>query len=205
MPELRESWARAWRRIGARTAGEGTYDALLARYGEPHRKYHTLRHLGECLAWFESVQGLADRPGEVEAAFWFHDAIYDVRRSDNEERSAEWARTAAGEGGVARDVVERIHSLIMITKHTGAPAGADEQLVADIDLAILGSNKERFAGYQRQIRAEYAHVPDGQFAQRRRAILQSFLDRPRIYSTAYFHEALENAARANLRLAIDMP
>ncbi len=203
IPELRESWVRAWKRIGARTDGAETYNALVARYSEPHRRYHTLQHLRECLGLFESVQGLAARPGELEAALWFHDAIYDVGRSDNEEQSAEWASRAAGESGVASEVAERIHSLVMVTKHVAVPAGPDEQLLVDIDLAILGSNQERFAEYERQIHEEYAHVPESQFKQRRRAILQSFLDRPRIYGTAYFHEALEAAARTNLRLAID--
>jgi predicted metal-dependent HD superfamily phosphohydrolase len=201
--ELRQSWLRAWSGIGAHADSEEIYAALIARYSEPHRRYHTLGHLGECLTQFESVQGLAVHPGEVEAALWFHDAICDVGRSDNEERSAEWARTAANQAGVPSDVAERIHSLVMVTRHTGVPAGADEQLLVDIDLAILGADPQRFAQYERQIREEYALVPGEQFRQRRRAILGSFLDRQRVYSTAHFHDRLETAARANLRAAID--
>lgn len=201
--ELRKSWLRAWMGIGARTDGVAVRDGLVARYSEPHRKYHTLQHLRECLALFESVQDWAVHPAEVESALWFHDAIYDLGRPDNEERSAEWAGAAAREGGVAREVAERIHALVLVTKHTGVPAGADEQLLVDIDLAILGANRDRFAEYERQIREEYAQVPDGQFRQRRRAILGSFLERPRIYSTPHFHDRLEAAARANLRAALD--
>jgi predicted metal-dependent HD superfamily phosphohydrolase len=203
VPELRQSWLRAWSGIGAHANGEEVYAALIARYSEPHRRYHTLQHLSECLALFELVQGLAVHPGEVETALWFHDAIYDVGRADNEERSAEWARTVANQAGVSRDVAECIHSLVMVTRHTGVPAGADEQLLVDIDLAILGADPQRFAQYERQIREEYANVPGEQFRQRRRAILGSFLDRRRVYSTAHFHDRLEAAARANLRAAID--
>jgi predicted metal-dependent HD superfamily phosphohydrolase len=203
--DLSTSWVRAWRGIGSCTDGDATYSALVARYGEPHRKYHTLQHLRECLGLFESVRRLASSPTEVEVALWFHDAIYDLERHDNEAQSAAWARSAALDAGASPQVAERIHSLVMVTQHTGSPAGADEQLLVDIDLSILGAGKERFAEYQRQIREEYAHVPPGLFEQRRSEILRSFLGRPRIYGTAHFHGTLEAPARENLRLAIGDP
>jgi predicted metal-dependent HD superfamily phosphohydrolase len=200
--ELRASWDRAWKGIGAGTDGDETYDALVARYGETHRKYHTLQHLRECLGLFESVAGLASRAAEVELALWFHDAIYEVKRADNEERSAEWAKEAVARRGASGDVALRIHSLVMVTRHTGVPTRADEQLLVDIDLSILGANEQRFAEYERQIREEYSFVPGWLFKRKRRAILRSFLDRPRIYGTQHFHDALDAAARANLRRAI---
>ena len=199
---LHGSWARAWKGLGAHGEGEDVYGALMARYGEAHRKYHTLQHLRECLGWFEQVQGLAAKGAEVEAALWFHDAIYDVTRSDNEERSAEWASSAALQAGVAPEGAARLHALVMVTRHTGVPVDADEQLLVDIDLAILGAGPARFAEYEHQIREEYGHVPDGLFKRKRRAILRSFLERPRIFSTPHFHQALEEIARANLRRAL---
>jgi predicted metal-dependent HD superfamily phosphohydrolase len=82
------------------------------------------------------------------------------------------------------------------------PSGADEQLLVDIDLAILAADDERFAEYERQIRAEYAFVPEATFVARRRSILAAFLDRERIYSTPRLHDELERPARANLARAI---
>jgi predicted metal-dependent HD superfamily phosphohydrolase len=202
MTELRDAWLRAWQRIGATTTGDDTYAALIARWDEPHRKYHTLQHLRECLSLFDSVRGLSARPAEIEVALWFHDAIYDTERSDNEERSAEWASTAATAAGAAPPVAARIHALVMATKHTAAPSGAEAQLLVDIDLAILGADKQRFAEYERQIREEYSWVPIDVFEQKRRAILRAFLGRPRLYATPHFHAALDAAARANLSSAI---
>jgi predicted metal-dependent HD superfamily phosphohydrolase len=201
MLNLHDSWVRAWTGIGAHADSDDVFRALMARYGEVHRKYHTLQHLRECLGQFEAVRSLALKSAEVETALWFHDAIYEVKRSDNDARSAEWARSAALQAGVAPEVAARLHALVMVTQHTGVPARDDEQLLADIDLAILGAEPARFAEYDRQIREEYGHVPGWLFKRKRRAVLRAFLDRPRIFSTAHFRQALEAAARANLRLA----
>jgi predicted metal-dependent HD superfamily phosphohydrolase len=64
---------------------------LLPRYSEPHRHYHNVQHIEECLREFEFGQHLAADPAAVELAILFHDAIYDPRRSDNEEQSAQLA------------------------------------------------------------------------------------------------------------------
>ncbi len=203
-PEV-HSWSRAWRGLRLRGSGEPVRNALLAAYQEPHRKYHTLQHLDECLSQFDAVRHLGEYPSEVELGLWFHDAIYDVARSDNEQRSADWAGAALVEAGAPASVVERVELLILATRHTGAPTAPDEQLLVDIDLAILGADADRFAEYERQIRDEYGFVPRPQFESRRRAILQSFLARDRIYNTPHFHSELEARARANLECTATMP
>jgi predicted metal-dependent HD superfamily phosphohydrolase len=78
----------------------------------------------------------------------------------------------------------------------------DEQLLVDIDLAILGASEARFLEYERQIREEYGFVPGWLFRRKRRAILRSFLKRPRIFSTQHFNASLEQRARANLARAM---
>jgi predicted metal-dependent HD superfamily phosphohydrolase len=66
----------------------------LARWSEPHRRHHTVTHLHEML---DAIGLLADsgivfdRKAVVLAA-WFHDAIYEIGRDDNEDRSAGLAR-----------------------------------------------------------------------------------------------------------------
>ncbi|MDM0041721.1 N-methyl-D-aspartate receptor NMDAR2C subunit [Variovorax sp. J22G21] len=177
-------------------------DELLARYAEPQRHYHTLQHLGECLAGFEREQAHAVRPGEVAIALWFHDAIYDVQGHDNEARSADWARAALQRAGASNVVAQRVHALVMATCHDAGPVDADAQLLVDIDLSILGAPPERFAEYERQIRAEYAHVPPATFEPRRREILGRFLARDPLYLTPGLRAACEAQARVNLRAAI---
>ncbi|WP_377154919.1 N-methyl-D-aspartate receptor NMDAR2C subunit [Roseateles sp. UC29_93] len=200
------SWQRAWSAlIGAGPGerdGHALRDDLLARYAEPPRKYHTRQHLEECLALFDEVGALAVHPAEVEMALWFHDAIYDVKGSGNEERSAEWAQEALLAAGAERDVADRVRRLVLVTKHDGVPASVDEQVLVDIDLAILGAGRPRFDEYERQIRDEYAYVPGFLFRRKRRKILRTFLERPVLYSTPALRELLDARARENLRRAI---
>jgi predicted metal-dependent HD superfamily phosphohydrolase len=83
-------WQSVWRQLGASNADEGLYRQLVACYSETHRKYHTIQHLDECFVHLEHVRELADHPEEIELALWFHDAIYDTSKKDNEQRSADW-------------------------------------------------------------------------------------------------------------------
>ncbi|MGM9482152.1 HD domain-containing protein [Roseateles sp. NT4] len=192
---------RAWTALGARD-GEALQAELLARYAEPHRGYHTQQHLHECLALFGEFAHLAERPAEVEIALWFHDAIYDVHRHDNEALSADWARAALLDAGAPADAAERVAALVLATRHSVAPATADEQLLVDIDLAILGAAPARFAEYEAQIRVEYAYVPQAVFNEKRGAILAGFLARPVLYGTPALRERFEAPARANLQAAL---
>jgi predicted metal-dependent HD superfamily phosphohydrolase len=90
----------------------------------------------------------------------------------------------------------------MATRHAALPETLDEELLVDIDLAILGAPQERFAQYEAQVRAEYAWVDDAVFRGRRRDVLTGFLARPTIYATAHFRALLEAAARTNLERSI---
>jgi len=201
-PARLATWPAAWQALGV-VPDPTLCDRLLAAHAEPQRHYHTQQHLDECLAWFERLQATAERPAEVAIALWFHDAVYDVHGAhDNEARSASWARTELTAAGAAPDVGERVHALVMATQHDALPEGRDAQLLIDIDLSILGASAERFAQYEAQVLAEYAHVPAAVRGPRRRAILQRFLDRPAIYATAAMHALLEAPARRNLTRSI---
>ena len=199
-PLLERSWRRAWQALHA-TPPQGLQQAILASYAEPQRHYHTQRHLAECLTHLAAARHLAQHPAEVELALWFHDAVYDVKGKDNELRSAQWATCALQHAGASDAVSQRVHDLIMATCHTATPVEADAQLLVDIDLAILGAGPERFAEYDQQVRAEYSWVPALIYGFKRKQVLQSFLQRPQIYSTVHFQQALELQARSNLRKA----
>jgi predicted metal-dependent HD superfamily phosphohydrolase len=195
-------WTATWNELGAAPPA-GVYAELMARYAETHRHYHTARHLDECFTALAEVRATAQRPAEVEVALWFHDAIYDTRRNDNEERSADWARSVLAGAGVAAAVGERVAGLILATRHDATPTGVDAEVLVDVDLAILGASPARFDEYERQVREEYAWVPAAIFARKRREILERLLARPRLYATAAMHDAHEQRARANLARSLE--
>ncbi|WP_255568924.1 N-methyl-D-aspartate receptor NMDAR2C subunit [Comamonas sp. NLF-1-9] len=201
---LQHSWSTAWQQLGlpSGAADEQLRGKLLAAWGGPERKYHALGHLQQCLRALESVWSLPERPAELAIALWFHDAIYEVRASDNERRSADWAAQALIEHGAPEQVCARVHALVMDTCHAAQPATADGLWMVDIDLGILGASPERYAQYEAQIREEYAWVPSWLYRRKRRALLRQFLGRDTIYGTPYFRMLLELPARRNLEQAV---
>lgn len=198
LPE--RSWQRAWESLGLR-APEGLLHRLLGAWAEPQRHYHAQQHLHECLALLEPALDLAQRPGEVELALWFHDAVYDTQGTGNEARSADLAIEALAEAGASQEVQQRMRALIMATCHDAEPVDGDARLLVDIDLAILGADPARFAEYDAQVREEYRWVPEAVYRVKRREVLAGFLQRPAIYGTERFRERFEGRARENLSQA----
>jgi predicted metal-dependent HD superfamily phosphohydrolase len=194
-------WNHAWQAWDLR-APDGCLEALLARYAEPHRAYHTRQHLRECFEQLEPAAGLARALPDVQLALWFHDAIYDPRAQDNEERSAQWAAEALAAADADPALAPRVRALVLATRHAAVPEGADAQLLVDVDLSILGAPRARFDEYERQIRVEYAWVPEPAFRSARANVLRGFLARPRVFSTPWFHARLEEPARANLQRSL---
>lgn len=191
-------WQSAWRQLGAADGNGDLYHQIVACYSEPHRKYHTIQHLNECFMHLENVRSFSDHPEEVELALWFHDAIYDTSRKDNEKRSAEWARDSVLAAGVSSEPAGRIYELVMATMHNAVPAGRDAEVLVDIDLGILGAEAARFDEYELQVREEYSWVPESLYRAARRKVLEQFVDREWIYSTAPFRSAYEARARDNI-------
>ena len=195
---LEQIWTALWQRLGAQGDANAVYNDLVARYSEPHRAYHTLEHIGHCLDEFEQVRHLATNPDAVELALWYHDAIYDTKTKDSEERSAALAVEEARNASLPDSFGQSVANLIMATKHTTAPTDPDVQLLVDTDLSILGQTEDKFDEYERQVRKEYEWVAKDAFTAGRSAILKSFLDRPTIYSTPFFRNKYEAQARANI-------
>lgn len=179
-----------------------TFQQLIAAYSEPHRHYHTGGHIDACLTHLDQVRQLANYCAEIEIALWFHDVIYKPRSTTNELDSANWCRNFLAVNHVDQRVIERVHKLIMATCHNAAPASADEQLLLDIDLAILGAPEEIYWQFENNVRKEYKWVPGFIFRAKRKEILDGFLQRERIYNSDYFFKTLEQQARINLQAAI---
>jgi len=180
---------------------------LTPLYGAPDRHYHGMAHIEALLALAGAHRVRIADPEVMDAAIWFHDAIYDSRRKDNEARSAELAREWLA-GRVSPERLRRITTMIEATATHRPPAlgdadaDSDAALFLDMDLSILGAGTEAFDAYERAIRAEYAWVEETAWRIGRAALLNNFLGREHIYQTELFRQTLENRARANIERSI---
>ena len=194
-------WQSLSQRLGLPGDRE-TYAALVESHAEKHRTYHTLDHISACLSHLDSVRDRTENPDEIEMALWFHDAVYDPFSGSNEEDSAAWATDWLQKCGANKPVIARIADHILATKSHDTPDLLDGQYMLDIDLSILGTARHIYDQFETNIRREYKRVPGFIFRRKRKAILQGFLSRKSIYTTAYFQERLEKQARSNLAQAI---
>lgn len=192
------SWATAWQSLALAGTGVALRDELWAAYAQPQRHYHTQQHLSECLALWQQLQTHGQHPGEVALSLWFHDAVYEVKASDNEQRSAEWAHRALMAAGAEPEAAQRVHALVMATRHEAAAHSPDAALLVDIDLAILGAAPERFTQYEQQVRDEYAWVPGFLYRRKRREVMRAFAQRQPLFQTEVVRARLEAQARLNL-------
>jgi predicted metal-dependent HD superfamily phosphohydrolase len=191
-------WTGLWSRLEAQGSGLSIFTHLAAAYAEPGRAYHNAEHIRDCLIQLDMAREIAHRPDEVEAAIWFHDAVYLPGAADNEDRSARLAQTALLACAVPLEVSRRVADLVLATRHLTIPREHDGQLLCDIDLSILGREPEIFDEFERRIRQEYGWVPEPLYRSSRSEVLAGFLRRRAIYQTEPFRQQYEASARANL-------
>lgn len=175
-------------------------DELIARYSEPHRRYHTMTHVEDCLAQVAASTDMDDdQRALMHDAIWFHDAIYDPTRNDNEAESAKLAAGRLTAEGAPQAFIDEVVRLILLTAGHSVQAGdALGARLVSIDLSILGAEPDRYDAYAAAIRHEYAHVPEPLYRAGRAAIMGRFLESPRLFADPVWVDRFEAQARANL-------
>lgn len=166
---------------------------LLSRWAEPHRHYHDTRHLTQCLGALDLLGG-GDRT--VELAAWFHDAIYLGRAGLDEEESAELATDSLTGLLPPREVLDVAALIQMTISHR--PNDPRAALLCDADLSILGQAPGRYHVYVRDVRLDYAHVPDDQWRTGRIRVLDELLGLDPLFHTELARRLWASQARANL-------
>lgn len=187
---------------GAPPAGAArAAEALVVRYREPGRCYHTLAHVAAVLEHVDELVA-ADEPVDdlaaVRLAAWYHDAIVTVEGRGDEERSAVLASEELSALGLDPQLVRRVARLVRITA-THRADDPDARLLVDADLAVLGSEPAAYRAYAAAVRAEYAALGEARFRRGRAALLRELLERPAIFTTATMRRRAEAQARRNLR------
>ena len=197
-----ERFGPLWRRMGASDDGSSTLGALLQAYDEPHRHYHGIDHLRDCLAQLDASPAVGPDRDLAETALWFHDAVHLPGADDNETRSAAWAASAMMAAGIAEAPAHEVARLVRLTDHTRPSDDPVGDLVCDVDLSILGREWGEFAEYERRIRSEYHRVADPLYRIGRAAVLTRFLAREPLYRTEHFRARYETRARENLKRSL---
>jgi len=179
---------------------------LLARWENPARRFHDVRHLVELLTRVDELQQETRQPHCVRLAAWYHGAVfssdteaaYAARGGEDEDASAELARMELRELGLPPHKVESVADMVHgLMRHAGAPDSPDAEVLSDADLAILAADPQRYKTYLHDVREEYAAVPDERFLRSRRAIVGKLLARDRLYTTP-LGATWEAQARQNL-------
>lgn len=171
-------------------------------YSEPHRHYHTLRHVHAMLELLKSEQFLNS------TLFWatlYHDYFYDPLRSDNEERSAEIAIEHLSLLNLESGQIEIISNLIKATKtHKQSSQTPEiEQAFLDADMSVLGASPEVYDLYAANVRREFEVFPDEVYIPGRVVFLEKVLSMDSIFSLPVFKTKFEDMARVNIRHEIE--
>lgn len=183
-------------------------EGLKARYGEAQRHYHTWDHIEALKRHFDGLSESWHRPEPVLWALYWHDAIYDPTRADNEELSAQLLEEE-GRGHLNDDDLAFAAQIIRATAKHEVPDGLgpedehDLALFLDIDLSILGAPDAVFDRYEADVRKEYAFVPEEAFRAGRARILKGFAERREIYFTEEGRLRWDARARSNLQRSLD--
>ncbi|RYY53014.1 MAG: hypothetical protein EOO09_19460 [Chitinophagaceae bacterium] len=179
--------------------GNQLWSELSSAYTGRARYYHNLHHLDHLLAELLPLKDILADWQSIVFAIAYHDIIYSIRKSDNEERSAAVAQLRLKKAGFTDVRIARCVSHILYTKGHGTSPDPDANLFTDGDLSVLGSAPAKYQEYVKQIRREYGLYPSFVYNPGRIKVLSHFLAMPQIFKTDFFRDRYESQARINLQ------
>lgn len=213
VPEAPEWLVPAFTRSVVTAGGTATADEihtaarqLLDRWSVPHRRFHTVRHLLDVLARVDELGAETHDLALVRLGAWYHGAVFDVQilagstsGCEDEATSAALAVTELAALGVPDDRARRVGDLVaVLVAHDPDPTDLDATVLCDADLGVLASEPQKYRTYLRNVREEYADVPDAEFFEARRTTVTRLLARKAIYHSPRARP-WEEVARENLQ------
>jgi predicted metal-dependent HD superfamily phosphohydrolase len=178
------------------------YDLILVPAYTENRHYHTLRHVEYMLHHVNDFIGIGRfNSNLLKWAIWFHDIIYDSKRTDNEKRSAKALADFSRVIGIDEESIKIMEWLIILTSHKGQPQTRLEDIICDLDLREFVSDRSHLNA--EEVRKEFGHVADKEFYEGRIDFINSMLAKEFIYHTDEYRDTLEDTARHNLRKELD--
>jgi predicted metal-dependent HD superfamily phosphohydrolase len=174
------------------------WQQLQKNYSSKRRYYHNWQHIQALLQQLDAAKHLLYDYHTVVFAVFYHDAVYNVLKHNNEMKSAELAVLHLAKMKVPHLLQQQCAELILATQHHALSSNSDCNYFTDADLGILGSPPAEYQRYVAAIRKEYAIYPDILYNKGRHKALSHFLQMPHIFKTGFFAEQYEAQARKNI-------
>jgi predicted metal-dependent HD superfamily phosphohydrolase len=168
-------------------------------YSGKKRYYHNLLHLHNLLNLLHQAKDQIKEWDAILFALYYHDIVYNPLRTNNEDRSAEFAENKMQLIEVPKQIINQSVQQILATKKHSLSIDNDTNIFTDADLSILGQEWDLYAEYYKQVRKEYSLFPDLIYVPGRKKVIQHFLQMPRIFKTDFFFEKFEMQAKENLQ------
>jgi predicted metal-dependent HD superfamily phosphohydrolase len=174
------------------------WNEIEKKYGSHKRYYHTLLHLEVLLDQLGGCKQLIADWDTLLFSVFYHDIVYNVLKSNNEERSADLAVKRLSATEFRADKINTCKEQILATKSHLFSNDEDTDLFTDADLSVLGQPPDLYEQYCRQIRQEYSIFPDLVYKPGRKKVVIHFLKMEKIFKTYFFYDRYEAQARKNL-------
>ncbi|MCL1664389.1 hypothetical protein M2T78_09010 [Elizabethkingia ursingii] len=174
------------------------------KYNSKNRYYHNLFHLENMICELKNIEYFVNDFDTLLFSVFYHDIIYKSTAKDNEEKSAEIAKSRLEKLGVLPEDIEKVFDQILATKSHNTSTNIDTNFLIDADLSILGKTWNEYEKYIGQIRKEYSIYPDFLYKPGRKKVLQHFLGFDEIYKTDLFRNQYEKQARENIQKEIEL-
>ncbi len=177
---------------------------LSTLYAQPHRHYHNINHINDCLVELENFyvdQFTYNDRMVVEKAIWYHDAVYNPYSKENEVQSANLL--PPNPFGSVDKLAYR--AILATAKHltTQENLPLATQVMLDIDLSGFGKPFEICWKHAENIRKEYYHTNDIDFFKGRIDFLTTISQRESLYYTDFFKEKYHEQSRRNLEQELE--
>lgn len=199
-PVLKQQWRQHCNRFCNNDALiENAFERLEAEYEALSRQYHNMGHIANMLSLLDVCRQEIEQTEVLFFTIWYHDAVYNTLKQNNEEKSAKLAEKELQKMGLPGEMISKVCEYILATKAHAPTTESDLQFLLDFDLHVLGAAPGIYTMYTQAIRAEYSWYPDFIYSKGRKKVLQHFLNKPFIYQTLHFRHLYEEQARNNLQ------
>lgn len=148
------------------------FEDIYSRYTNDNRHHHDIEHI---VSMLDELELINENDLALLMSIWLHDIVYDPKRRDNEELSAEYSVYVSKRLGLSSEMTNQIFGYIISTKHEGEPEEYFNKLLLDLDMSIFGKSQKLFEKYEGGIRKEFCFVPIAEYINCRISLLNSFL------------------------------